>query len=235
MDALAEAYRTAEPFPHLAISGFFPDDRIRRVAEEIGASRIDPESPGYGWSGKRRQSNLNRMPTETQALIRQMNGPAFMRWLEGLTGISGLHPDPFLEGGGVHQIARGGYLKVHTDFNWHRRLQMHRRVNVLLYLNEGWQEEWGGHLELHGKSVARYSPSFNRMVIFSTTDFSYHGHPEPLSCPEQVTRNSIALYYYSEDRPAEEIRFGRSALTNYAGLLGFKHLIHKIRLSAPSP
>jgi len=242
-----ERYRSAVPFPHIMFDDFFDAARLRAVADEIRQARIDPEAPAYGSLGKRRASDLEKFPPLTKALVEEMNGPEFISWLEKLTGIKGLEPDPYLEGGGIHQIPSGGYLKIHTDFNWHRRLKMHRRVNVLLYLNEDWKDEWGGHLELWsekdvgspwGKASARFSPLFNRMIVFSTTDFSYHGHPDKLTCPESVTRNSIALYYYSKERPPEEIRFGASDMTNYRARinerLGIKHKIHQFLIKHPA-
>lgn len=84
----------------------------------------------------------------------ELNGPEFRAWLSDVTGIPGLLADPELEGGGIHQIPTGGYLKIHTDFNWNKRLEMHRRVNVLLYLNEDWDEDWGGHIEFWGRAGA---------------------------------------------------------------------------------
>ena len=144
----------------------------------------------------------------TRALLYQLNSSVFIDFLETLTGIRGLIPDPHFWGGGVHQIVRGGFLKVHTDFNRHPRLKLDRRLNLLLYLNPEWQEEWGGHLELWDRGMAkcgkRILPIFGRCVVFSTTDFSNHGHPDPLNCPEGMTRKSLALYYYSNGRPSSE-------------------------------
>jgi Rps23 Pro-64 3,4-dihydroxylase Tpa1-like proline 4-hydroxylase len=140
-------------------------------------------------------------------------------FLEKLTGIPHLVPDPYLEGGGFHSIGRGGFLKIHADFNWHHRLHLHRRLNVLLYLNVNWEDGWGGALELWDSKVkscvTRISPIFNTMAIFSTTDSSFHGHPDPLQCPHNVRRNSIALYYYTSERPEIEVRRGRSNQTDY--------------------
>lgn len=137
-------------------------------------------------------------------------------FLERLTGISGLIPDPYFTGGGVHQIERGGHLGVHADFNVYERLRLDRRLNLLLYLNRDWQEEWGGHLELWNSGMTtcerRVLPIFNRCVIFSTTDSSYHGHPDPLRCPPHRTRRSLATYYYSNGRPVEEQSDGHSTL-----------------------
>jgi Rps23 Pro-64 3,4-dihydroxylase Tpa1-like proline 4-hydroxylase len=98
-------------------------------------------------------------------------------------------------------------LKVHVDFNRHARTGLYRRINALLYLNEDWDENYAGHLELWDRSMERrgqrVAPLFNRLVVFNTTDRSWHGHPEPLACPEGRSRKSMALYYYTKD-PAHE-------------------------------
>ena len=129
-----------------------------------------------------------------------------------LTGIEDLLGDPYYEGGGCHQIKRGGFLKVHADFNKHKRTGLDRRLNVLVYLNKDWKEEYGGHFELWNadmtKGEKKILPLFNRMAMFSTTDFSYHGHPDKLNCPEDRSRRSLALYYYTNGRPAHEINEG---------------------------
>jgi hypothetical protein len=133
-----------------------------------------------------------------------------------LTGISGLIPDPYLEGGGLHQIERDGFLKVHADFNVHAKLRLDRRLNFILYLNQDWREEYNGHLELWDRGMTRcvrkVLPVCNRAVVFVTTDWSFHGHPEKLACPPGRTRKSVALYYYTNGRPAEERSAGHGVL-----------------------
>ena len=88
-------------------------------------------------------------------------------------------------------------------------MNLDRRINVLIYLNENWEEEYGGHFELwekdKSKCIVRIPPIFNKMAIFSTTDFSWHGHPDPLTCPQGRSRKSLALYYYTHGRPEYEI------------------------------
>ncbi len=245
--ALAPRYSGAEPFPHIVIDDFFPAERLAAVRREISAARIDPEAPGYGWFGKRRASDLERFPEETRRLVEELNSPPFLGWLEQVTGIPDLEPDPYLEGGGIHQTPAGGYLKIHTDFNWHERLQRHRRINLLVYLNENWNEDWGGHLELwaedqvgnpDGAPAVSIAPHFNRVAIFSTTDRSYHGHPHPLTCPPERTRDSLALYYYTKARPADEVRFGQLNMTNYRPRpdegFGLKHRIHQWLIRHPA-
>jgi hypothetical protein len=240
----ADAYRTADPFPHLVIDGLFPEEVLGQVLAEIGQSEIDPEKNFYGSFHKRKTSDVTKFGPATRRLIEELNAAPFLQFLEQVTGIPALIPDPYLEGGGVHQIGNGGFLKVHTDFNWHQKLRLHRRLNILLYLNPDWRDEWNGHLELWDPAMTacrkKLAPVFNRLVIFSTSDGSYHGHPEPLRTPEGVTRNSIALYYYTAERPASEIRFGKSVMTNYqerpdekfaAGKL--KHRIHQALIRNP--
>lgn len=137
-----------------------------------------------------------------------LNSQPFLEFLSNLTGIENLIPDPFFDGGGCHQIQPGGLLKIHADFNKHPKTKLDRRLNVLVYLNEDWHEEYGGHFELWDKemkeSKKKILPLFNRMALFSTTSTSYHGHPNPLTCPPDRTRKSLALYYYTNGRPADE-------------------------------
>ena len=126
-----------------------------------------------------------------RAFLWEMSAPPVLAFLEALTGIDGLIPDPYFGGAGPHQILPGGFLKVHTDFNWHPKLKLDRRLNLLVYLNKEWREEYGGHLELWNREVTvcerRILPVFNRTVVFSTTDFSFHGHPTPLACPPAMS------------------------------------------------
>jgi Rps23 Pro-64 3,4-dihydroxylase Tpa1-like proline 4-hydroxylase len=220
VSALKEKYQNNQPFPHIVIDDAFDLELIKNIEQEIIAfTNWDGEKQFFGSQKKRHCGTFSKLPPATRLLIEHLNGPAFLETLENLTGIAGLIPDPYLFGGGVHSISRGGFLKIHADFNWHQKLQLHRRLNLLLYLNSGWDEAWGGLLELWDAGMQskrlEIAPIINRLVVFNTTDFSYHGHPEPLNCPEQRTRNSIALYYYSSSRPEHEIRRGKSVQTDY--------------------
>ena len=148
------------------------------------------------------------MGPTTRQVLNQFNTASFINFVEELTDIKGLIPDPHYHGGGLHTIERGGHLNIHADFNRHARLNLDRRINALLYLNEGWKDEWGGHIELWDetmtKAVRKVAPEFNRLVIFAITDTAFHGHPEPLACPPDRKRRSLALYYYSNGRPESE-------------------------------
>ena len=156
------------------------------------------------------------MGDATRFLLYQLNSSIFISFLEKLTGIPGIIPDPHFQGGGLHQIEREGFLKIHVDFNKHKEMKVDRRLNLLIYLNKNWKEEYGGHFELWNQDMTvcekKILPIFNRCVVFSTSDFSYHGHPDPLKYPEEMTRKSLALYYYSNGRPSEEISNNHSTL-----------------------
>ena len=205
-----DEYANAQPFPHIVIDNFFPEDVLNDILNEY------PKSGDIDWQkfenkAEKKLANKHEryMGDHTRSLLYQLNSSTFISFLETLTGIDGIIPDPHFEGGGLHQIERGGYLKIHADFNRHTKMRLDRRLNLLLYLNKDWKEEYGGYLELWDTAMTRCEkkilPIFNRFVLFTTTDFTYHGHPEPLTCPEGWTRKSLALYYYTNGRPASEI------------------------------
>ena len=206
------AYAAAQPFAHAVLEDLLEPAALEAALQEF------PGVEAEGWIrfqndyevklglGAAKESFLG---PATRALIARLNAPAFLEFLETLTGIRGLIPDPYLFGGGLHQIVPGGYLKIHTDFPVHPKLGLKRRLNLLLYLNKDWKEEYGGHLELWDQTKTRCEkkilPLFNRCVIFTTSEFSFHGHPDALSCPPGMTRKSLALYYYQVPHYAGEV------------------------------
>ena len=208
-DNLRNDFRSATPFPHVVMDRLFPDAELERILEVFPPPEDDSWQK-FDSPREKKLGNLSRLLNADEAIVSflvAMNAPPMLTFLENLTGIDGLIPDPYFGGGGLHQIVRGGFLKVHADFNWHPKLKLDRRLNMLIYLNKEWKEEYGGRLELWDRDLSAAKsilPVFNRTVVFSTTDFSYHGHPKPLSCPESMTRKSVSLYYYSNGRPDEE-------------------------------
>lgn len=216
--ALHESYISAEPFPSIAIDNFLPAEHYALLRDSFP----DVESDIWykfrsGRENKKLQSQtFDGLPWPLKLFFNEANGPTFTRFLESLTGISGLVPDPHLYGGGLHQTLPGGHLGVHVDYNYHKDWKLDRRLNAILYLNDDWQDEWGGHLELWDRDVAscvsRIAPVGNRLVVFSTSEHSWHGHPSPLACPPGRTRKSLALYYYSNGRPEEEQAPGHNTI-----------------------
>lgn len=208
-DARREVYASASPFPHAVLDDLLPPVVLDAVLSEFPDPR-QGDWFAFESSTERKLASKDdsSMGPATRHLLAELNSGAFIDFLERLTGIEGLVPDPGFVGGGMHQIERGGHLKVHADFNKHPRTGLERRLNVLVYLNRDWKDEWGGGFELWKADMSaceeRVMPLFNRCVVFSTTSTSYHGHPEPLECPEDRTRKSLALYYYTKDRPPAE-------------------------------
>jgi hypothetical protein len=208
-DALRPAYQGAHPFPHTAIDGLFDDALLDAVLADFPR----PDEDAWRRFESATEKKLGWVHTaplrpNLREFLVAMNAPPMLQFLQQLTGIDGLIPDPYYGGAGPHQIVSGGFLKIHADFNWHPLLRLDRRLNLLVYLNKDWPQEYGGHLELWDQEMKgcerRILPVFNRTVVFSTTDTSYHGHPRPLACPPDRTRKSVSFYYYTNGRPEEE-------------------------------
>ncbi len=212
----AAAYQSARPYPYGQFENFLEDWAAHRAMDAF------PKVKDEGWIHyvhvNEKKHGLNKMdliPPFLQEVIRALNTDEFVRHLSRLTGIEGLKADPSLEGGGLHQSQRGGFLNIHADFTVHpHKRNWRRRVNLLIYLNEDWLPEYRGELELWTRDMKacaqKILPVFNRCAIFNTDEDSYHGLPDPIQCPEGMTRKSIALYYFTEEQAAPKKR-----ATNY--------------------
>lgn len=202
------SFHDAHPFPHTVCEG---------VLDRADCLALNQEWPDGSWTGhlhghsdKRGCQAWDVFGKTTKMVLRQANSPEFVEMLASMSGIADLSTDQQLLGGGLHESFTGGFLGIHADFNIHPVTRLYRRLNLLLYLNEGWQPEWGGALELWDREKTgcqiKIEPIAGRCVIFATSTTSFHGHPEPLSCPPDRSRRSIALYYYSAEPPDEETR-----------------------------
>ena len=210
--SLKNQYSLADPFPHLQIDNFFSDEYLNTILNEFPDLSNIKNSQNYKNQNEIKFANndFENFPEKIKTFFDFLNSQSFLNFLQILTSIKEkLIPDEKLNGGGLHEIKSGGLLKVHTDFNKHPTNNFDRRVNVLIYLNKNWKKEYKGSLELWDRDMKnckqKILPTFNKMVIFSTTDFSNHGHPDPIDCPKDISRKSIALYYFSKGRPNEEI------------------------------
>lgn len=211
-------YVNGDPFPHIALDDFVSPDVIDAVLQGFPQPAADinwRQLVATGDDGEKVQFNKQGMPhlfklsPVARQLIWELNSSTFIRSLEKLTGIDNLIPDPSMRGGGLHQILPGGLLGVHADFTHHVDYDLERRVNLLLYLNRDWQDEYEGHLELWNtdasRCVKRLRPTAGRCVVFNTDATSYHGHPRPLQCPQGITRKSVAIYYYTLGREDKNV------------------------------
>ncbi|HET7434230.1 MAG TPA: 2OG-Fe(II) oxygenase [Thermoanaerobaculia bacterium] len=215
VDRLASEFKRAAPFPHLVLERF-----LHLTPDAVEESYPAPDS--HCWSkrgdfyqsGKMYCRDTDLIEPLLVSMFYELSSPPFLSFLERVTGISGLIPDPYYEGGGLHCSGPGGVLVPHTDFHYYERLRLYRRVNLLLYLNPEWEESWGGCLELSRKGEARPTtvvvPRWGTCVIFRTDDESVHGFSTPIEAGHW--RRSIALYYYSS---LEAERFSGGTYTNW--------------------
>jgi Rps23 Pro-64 3,4-dihydroxylase Tpa1-like proline 4-hydroxylase len=199
-EKLSERYKTARPFPSIVLEKFLSDSILSRVWDEFPK----PMEGRFENSQSRLKTGyqLDRIDSPfINGLICSLNSANFLVFLEKMTGIKGLIPDPLQLGGGLHETRRGGHLSIHADFNIHPHLKLSRRLNLILFLNPKWESSWGGQLELWERDmsacVLKVEPKIGNAVVFNTDADSFHGHPDPLMCPDNVTRRSLALYYYT--------------------------------------
>lgn len=219
-------FKRGAPFPSLVLDGLLPAEVAQSAAEAFPSHSdvfFEPDNRFQEKKGVLKMTEgLTDVPPVLRHLINEFNSLAFLDFLGALTGIEGLIPDPHLRGGGVHRVLPGGKLAIHADFNVDRHRRLKRRLNVILYLNPEWREEYGGHLELWSadmaKCVQKISPRLNRCVIFETSETSFHGHPDPLACPAGLSRNSLAFFYYTALSDGDELD---AATTRWKGRPGY--------------
>ena len=199
--ALSGRYQNASPFPHIVIDDFIDPSILQDIAHHYPSLEskafFDRDQERFKYQFQAQEVDR----AVTRNLLAELNGRAFLGFLEEMTGIEGLISDPYLMGGGLHLTRRGGHLGVHADFNIHDKMKVERRLNLLIYLNEDWKTEFGGALELWDtemkKAEVTVEPVLGRAVVFTTNLDSFHGHPDPLACPPDRDRRSIATYYYT--------------------------------------
>ena len=228
-DSCRSNYALANPFPHIVIDDFIPEDLALQCYNQMSQHQEWMFDTMMGYPEDERDSQVNKWwtPFDTDSknriesdmpavwkCLQYFNSRPFLLFLENLTGIKDLIADVDFEGGGIHKIKNGGRLELHSDYNKHPHKDIWRRINLLLYLTPNWN--YNGHLDLYEKEplvkVKSILPTFNRAVIFNTTDDSIHGHPTPLVCPEEISRYSFALYYFTKDRPEHEKSDSKAAI-----------------------
>jgi hypothetical protein len=201
--ARAGDYRRAKPFPHLVLDGLVAEELLDQAVAELPTVARWAQ---YDTAQERKVvcSDAGAFGPAAETLVHALNSAPFIRFLERLTGIQGLIPDPHLHAAGYMKVPPGGFLGLHYDFSTQQELRLDRRVNVLLYLNRDWRTEWGGQLELHSNdpldsathTAVDIEPLFNRLVIFNTPD-ALHGHRRRVACPPDRARLCLSWYYYT--------------------------------------
>lgn len=214
LENLRTQYQSASPFPYIVIDEFMDTLDAKSCSEELknyiywgfDDSKYSMNAQVNKFFSPWNEENIENIKSDapiTWKYLQYYNSPEFIKQLEVLTGIEGLIGDDLYEGGGVHRIDSGGKLSVHTDCGKHPRKDLYRRVNLLIYLNENWQDSWGGTLQFWkpdaSESVVEVQPRMNTAVIFNTSSKSLHGHPHPLNTPQGISRYSMALYYFTKE------------------------------------
>jgi hypothetical protein len=205
------SFAAATPFPHVVIEDFLPEP----IADDL-AAEFDDQS--IGWRHLHHVNERKRvfgdragMGPAAGEVVDALHSPRFVSALEELTGVPELVGDPGLDGAGLQETGPGGHLNVHVDALAHsKRKRWSRRLNLILFLNRDWQDEYRGCLEFWDaearQRVQSFAPVFNRCVIFRTSATSFHGVPEGVACPPGRTRKSLALYYFREEERVVPLR-----------------------------
>ena len=199
-------YVNNSPFSHAVFYDLFDNDVLTKIYNEFPVMEEIMKNESNKAVRKKlsffQPDKLKFFEPITKEFCLELNSPEFCIFLEKLTGINNIQSDPYFEGGGPHSIQNGGFLKMHVDFNVHPISFLDRRINVLVYLNDNWPDEYGGNLDLWdtemGSLKKSISPKKNTTVIFNTTENSWHGHPDPMTCPEDRYRRSLAFYFYTK-------------------------------------
>lgn len=208
-EQLRKDFASAKPFPFVKIEDFLEPS----IAQQIAASYPSFEEAldqgvTFKTVNERKKVQITKadlFPAPVARLNDALASPQFLSDLSYITAMPNLLADEELVGGGMHITGPGGRLDVHLDFNYMEERKLHRRLNLLLYLNPMWNDQWGGDIQLWDKDVkhceASFKPAFNRCVIFETNEISYHG-VVPVSPSAPMPRQSFATYYYTREAPA---------------------------------
>ena len=212
-DDLAARFHPREPFRHIVIDDFFTSDYAAQILAQFPPfERGNARNEAGELGNKSTVEKIRGLGTAYSALDDLVQSRGFLDLIGRITGIDDLLYDPWYFGGGTHENRQGQDLDAHVDFNRHPVQRWHRRLNLIVYLNHEWQDDWGGSLQLHSDPrsvddrIITITPKFNRAVIFETTETSWHGFTR-IELPDEkrsLTRKSVALYFYTKDRPAEE-------------------------------
>jgi Rps23 Pro-64 3,4-dihydroxylase Tpa1-like proline 4-hydroxylase len=207
-DTLKAQMQSAPGFPHFCVDGFldeaFANDVLGSFPTYQHARAIGQTFEAVNEKHKIQITDSSKFDAPILRLHRMLASDAFVKKMSYISGIPDLVADPALSGGGIHETNHGGRLDVHVDFNFNEALGLYRRLNVLVYFNKDWREEFGGYLDLWDRDVhtclGRIAPAFNRAAGFATSDISWHG-VTPVNCPAGQFRKSFAVYYYSKEPP----------------------------------
>ena len=206
IDYYKENFKKAKPYENVVIPLFFKEE----IANELRDNFPTPSKDEWNYyhnpiECKYSLNKFDEYP-KIKELYNYLQSEEFINYIREISGIEDLEADPYLHGAGLHAYGNNGKLDIHLDYNIHPITKKERRLNLIIYLNKDWKEEYGGNLKLYDKDfnevhdIYKYIPMWNTGFLFKTSDISYHGLPEPIKCPDDVYRKSIAIYYVSKPR-----------------------------------
>lgn len=226
LPAIRRQWEEAKPFRHLVYDNFFYREKAELILQQYPAVS-QGKWDGTTYIHQKNKFALRRFEKGSVLadVFNELNSTAFIDFLKQLSGIEDIVGDEKLFGGGLHQSVTGAFLDVHVDFNYNPENKYHRRLNVLVYMNKDWKEEYEGHLQLwdmeRKEMIQKIAPLFNRMVMFETNERSFHGHPVPLNTPKGISRKSLAVYFYTATRPDREVAADHNTIfVNTSGVSG---------------
>lgn len=228
LEIIRKDFQSKKPFRYTSFDNFFNPEGAKVIYSNY-PNIVEGLWDGTTYINQKNKFQKNAFDDDSifNEVFNELNADDFLVWLGQITGIKDLRGDEELFGGGLHQSIAGAFLNVHVDYNIHPKTKMHRRLNVLVYMNEHWKEDYEGQLELWDfnenkkQLLAKFAPEFNQCVIFETNEISFHGHPRPLKTPRGVSRKSIATYYYTLDRSTDEIAPSHNTIyVNTEGVAG---------------
>ncbi len=201
MAQLAADFQAGLPYKHLVLDNFLNAD----VADALYDSFPSVDKLAKHYKGlnenKSEGSNFNDFAPVFTQVRQEIMSAGFAQWMQQVTGISGVYVTDDNLGTGLHQGGDGSFLDIHVDFNIHHVKNVHRRLNMLIYLNKNWKPEYGGAMEMWNADMSQCTKKvpcdFNRCLIFETNDISYHGYSK-VSLPPGMTRKSFYTYFYTE-------------------------------------
>jgi hypothetical protein len=221
-----EAYLGNSPYPFALFDDLFDDSILKEAINEIGDKNFPMDLrniPSEEVKGRSAFESIEQIPEAVFRIFSVLNGGRFLDAVSKLSAIDGLISDPYFSGGGINEITKNGKLAVHVDGTTHHKMGLKRRINAILYLNHNWDDSWAGFHEqwepsnYHDKKIIdrksdwkcirMIKPIYNRLLIFTTNDFSWHGHTKLLNAPEGITRKSLITYYYTSSRPETDLLF----------------------------
>lgn len=222
---LSDSYSLAKPYPFAYFDGLFDDVVLDEINIEIDQANFEKDVRSIDGVEVKTRSDFDdneSLPPATRRVFELINGGKFLNIVSKLTGIGGLISDPYYDGGGINVIENNGTLAVHVDGTTQHRMQVCRRINAILFLNDDWDPSWNGYHEQWDfvnkelspfddeqtwKCVRKILPKKNRLFFFTTNDHSWHGHAGVLNVPEGVQRRSLIAYYYTSSRPDSDLVF----------------------------